>query len=105
MGTDATTAQMILSVAASDVNKGADLYKEIMSDKTTGPTDEARAFITANMGKRVKNIGDMLGTLVGVNETTTGLYNGNRYPALIKLDTGQTFEYCLSTFTVVEDQD
>lgn len=105
MGMDSVTAQLLLDIALNDPEKGADLYREINKERTGGPSKEAREFINQNLGKRVRNIGGMYGTLVGVNETDVGLYNGNRYPALIRLDTGQTFEYCLSTFNVLESEE
>lgn len=108
---DPATASMFLQGIKETgyIDDGADLYKALTSKNEGGPTDEQRAWFEENRGKKVA-VKDtaMRGVVRRLNEATTGLYPGSRYPIYVtitsgfdKVAIGGTFEYDTDQLEVI----
>lgn len=92
---DSFTSAALLSAVANgaDNNEVADLYKAFSSEQTDGPSPKAIEWFNLNKGRKVRLLGGNVGTLESLNESTCGLYNGERYPFKIRLENGELYDY------------
>ncbi len=102
---DGFTAAALLSAVEKgmDNDKVADLYKMFKGEESNGPSQEARDWITKNKGKRVKSSSGNVGVVERLNDSTCGVYNGERYPIYVRHDEdGKIYEYGLDELEVLE---
>ena len=107
---DTITAQLLAEVAMSSSAKSNSLsvlFKEF--SKGNGATQEVINQIEALKGMRCKIKGtSYTGTIEGANFSKGGIYGGDRYPVLVRIDKlingqeGVVFEYSLDQ--VIIDQ-
>lgn len=105
---DGVTASALLGAVqgGGDVNQVADLFKAFNKFEG-GPSQEAREFVAANLGKKCKIKGTSHeGVVHKLNESTSGFYPGHRYPVYVKITNGESigtvFEYDLPQIEVLE---
>ena len=98
------TSGILLSAAmnGADNDRTADLYK--MFNDGSGPSQETIQKIEGMIRRKCTVSWDIPGTVVGVNTSSSGIYNGGRYPLLVRQDkTGQVFEYDFDGFKLIEE--
>ena len=101
---DHITAGFLIGAAlnGADNDKVADLYK--MFNDGSGPSQEDVEKIKSLIGRKCTVSWGVPGTIVGVNTTSSGIYNGGKYPLLVKQDkTGKVFEYGFDGFKLIEE--
>jgi hypothetical protein len=102
MAVDEFTAMIGVQALARASNSGSeqewndtyDLVKAINEDGE-GISDNDKVYVEQRIGERCVLINGDRGVVTGVNEATSGLYHGSRYPFIVKRDDGQIFEYDL----------
>lgn len=100
---DPVTAGLLLSaITDGEVGEALTLHREL-SNTDGGPSKEAIDFYEKHQGKRckIKNTAHV-GTIVGLNKSTSGFYPGSRYPIHVKVDAGYKFEYDFSQIEIIE---
>lgn len=102
---DSFTAGMLLEALSkgADVNEVADLYKTFNTEEG-GPTEEQIQWFNEHQDKEVLCFGEQKGTVHKLNQSSSGLYYGRRYPIYVKLDGGKIYEYGIENLTLVEGQ-
>lgn len=102
---DGFTASALLEASKTDVQAAANLYKALNECSEGAPNEAQKEWVESNLNKRVKIKGtDHEGYILRLNKASSGFYPGGRYPVIVKLDIGYTFEYGIDSVILDEQQ-
>lgn len=99
---DEYTAGVIIALTKENPVAAAHLFAS--TREQYGPTKDDAVNIERMIGKRCIVSWNIPGVIVGVNESSGGIYNGARYPLCVRQDTtGKVFEYGFEGFRLIDE--